>query len=233
MQIKPLVLNLGFVNAYLLSIQDGYILIDSGLPFQWGALESDLRKAGALPDRLKLAVITHGDMDHTGGCAHLQKKYKVPVAIHPGDREQAETGKRLERETGGRTGILLTAASRMAGRLQKHTPMPPYEIFHPDILLADGQSLAHYGLDATVLHIPGHTPGSIAVLTAGGDLFVGDTLSNRGGSYMPPYIHNRNDLRASIGRLKGLRATTIYPGHGKPFPFENIRNFVVGFPDGT
>jgi hydroxyacylglutathione hydrolase len=232
MMKEPIVLNLGFVNAYLLSVQDGYILIDSGMPFQWATLESDLRKAGALPDRLKLAVITHGDIDHTGGCANLQKKYKVPIAIHPGDREQVETGKRLVRESGGRMGKLLTAASRMAGNLQKRAPMVAYEIFQPDVLLADGQSLAPYGLDATVLHLPGHTPGSIAILTADGALFVGDTLANRGGSYMPPFIQDRNNLRASIERLKGLHATTIYPGHGKPFPFAKIRSFNVEFHDG-
>jgi hydroxyacylglutathione hydrolase len=227
MKTEPLILHLGFVNAYLLPVQDGYILIDSGMPFQWGGLESDLRKAGALPDRLKLAVITHGDMDHAGGCANLQKQYKVPIAIHPGDREQVETGKRLVRESAGRMGKLLTAASRMAGNVQKRAPMAPYEIFRPDILLADGQSLAPFGLDATVLHLPGHTEGSIAVLTADGALFVGDTLANRGGSYLSPYIQDRNELRASVERLKGLHATTIYPGHGKPFPFAKIRNFSI------
>jgi hydroxyacylglutathione hydrolase len=230
MNEKPIILNLGFVNAYLLPVRDGYILIDTGMPFQWDTLEADLLKAGALPDRLKLAVITHGDMDHTGGCANLQKKYKVKIAIHPGDREQVEKGLRLVRESGGQMGKLLTYASRLARNFQKTAPMAPYEAFKPDIPLAEGQSLAPYGLDATVLHLPGHTPGSIAVLAADGALFVGDTLSNRGGSYLSPYIHDRNQLRASIERLKGLQATTIYPGHGKPFPFAKIRGFTPKFP---
>jgi glyoxylase-like metal-dependent hydrolase (beta-lactamase superfamily II) len=50
---------------------------------------------------------------------------------------------------------------------------------------------------------------------------------------MSPYIHNRNDLRASIERLKGIRAAIVYPGHGKSFPFEKIRDFIVEFPDGA
>ena len=40
-----------------------------------------------------------------------------------------------------------------------------FEAFEPDALLEDEESLAEYGLDATILSLPGHTPGSIGVLT--------------------------------------------------------------------
>ena len=49
----------------------------------------------------------------------------------------------------------------------------------PDLILEDGQSLAAWGLDARVIHLPGHTPGSIAFLTAEGDLVAGDVFANR------------------------------------------------------
>jgi hydroxyacylglutathione hydrolase len=226
MNSDPILIDLGFVNAYLLPAGDGFVLIDTGMPFQWGKLESELRKAGALPDRLKLVVLTHGDMDHTGGCANLHKKYKTPIAIHPGDRDQLATGRQLERESGSRMGKIMVGAMRLGRKLRGQKPMPPPEYIQPEILLSDGQSLAPYGVEATVLHVPGHTPGSIAIL-AGGLLFAGDTLSNQWGSHNPPFIHNRADLRRSIVRLQGLDAVTIYPGHGKPFPFAEIRQLKI------
>jgi hydroxyacylglutathione hydrolase len=50
--------------------------------------------------------------------------------------------------------------------------------FKRDIFLQDGQSLQEYGFNASVIHLPGHTKGSIAILTDQGDLFSGDTLVN-------------------------------------------------------
>lgn len=71
MNTEPQVITLGFVNAFLIPAGDGYVLIDTGMDPQWEPLESQLLKAGCLPDKLKLVVLTHGDLDHTGNCAKL------------------------------------------------------------------------------------------------------------------------------------------------------------------
>jgi len=44
------------------------------------------------------------------------------------------------------------------------------------MFLEEGQPLSDVGLDASVLHLPGHSKGSIGILTASGDLFCGDLL---------------------------------------------------------
>ncbi len=226
MNLEPQIIDLGFVNAYLVPAGDGFVLIDTGMPFHWGKLEAELIRAGALPGKLKLVILTHADIDHVGGCAKLQKKYKVPIAVHAGDRDQAETGKPLVRESGSSGFNVNRLAIRIMAVLRPSGTIIPYETFHPDMTLAEGQSLAPYGLDAKILHMPGHTPGSIAVL-AGDALFAGDTVVNRGGSHMSPYIFNRDDLRRSVERLKGLPDVTVYPGHGKPFPIEEIQGMKI------
>ncbi len=224
MATEILRLNLGMVNAYLLRAGGGFVLVDSGLPMHWRKLEAELLRAGALPGKLSLVVITHGDIDHTGNCAKLQKKYQAKIAVHPGDRDQVQSGRPLVRESGMPMGGMLRALGGIAARFQKQSAFPALETFAPDILLADKQSLAEYGLDATVLHVPGHTPGSIVLLTGDGQLFAGDTLSNMFGSHAAPYIENRRQLRESNEKIKRLDAVTVYPGHGKPFPFAEIRN---------
>ncbi len=56
-------INLGFVNAFLLKAGDGFVLVDTGMASQYPQLEAALTTAGALPGRIKLVVITHGDTD--------------------------------------------------------------------------------------------------------------------------------------------------------------------------
>jgi hydroxyacylglutathione hydrolase len=53
-----------------------------------------------------------------------------------------------------------------------------FDTFAPDELLEDGRSLSDFGLDATVLHLPGHTRGSIGILTRNGALFRGDLMDS-------------------------------------------------------
>jgi glyoxylase-like metal-dependent hydrolase (beta-lactamase superfamily II) len=69
-------------------------------------------------------------------------------------------------------------------------------------------------LSAKVIHLPGHSKGSIGVLTNEGDLFCGDLIYNFAGF---SYIDNLEDFNESINKLKKLDVNILYPGHGKPF----------------
>ena len=40
-------------------------------------IEEAFENAGCKPGDLKLVIITHGDLDHTGNCAFLQNKYRT------------------------------------------------------------------------------------------------------------------------------------------------------------
>ena len=214
-------INLGFVNAYLLQAGDGYVLVDTGIAQQWDRLEKELLKAGCLPSKLKLVVITHGDRDHVGSCAKLQTKYKAKIAMHEADVAMVKSGKPLQRQTHG----LMAKLFQLVGRLMSRGA--GFETFQPDVLLKDGQSLSEYGLAAQIIHTPGHTKGSIAILTGTGHLIVGDTFSNRGKPGIAPYIQDMQELRESVAKLKRLRATTVYPGHGKPFQFSALSSLEV------
>jgi glyoxylase-like metal-dependent hydrolase (beta-lactamase superfamily II) len=216
MSTETRVIDLGFVNAFLAKTGDGYVLIDTGIGQQWNKLEAGLLQIGCLPDKLKLVVITHGDGDHTGNAAQLQRKYQAKIAIHAADRVMVETGSELKRTGSSFLGKLFLMLGKLASSGSR------VDTFHPDVLLEEGQSLVAYGWDARVIHTPGHTPGSIAILTETGELFVGDTFSNRSHPAVAPFIENFGELRASVIRLKGLDAKVVYPGHGKPFAFEAV-----------
>jgi hydroxyacylglutathione hydrolase len=214
------VINLGFVNAFLLPAGEGYILVDTGVPQVWARLESALLSAGCLPDKLKLVVITHGDGDHTGNCLRLRNQYHARIAMHPADFPMVESGATPERTTRTLSGKIMIQLGKLF--MKGASGQPGMESFTPDIALEDGQSLAEYGLDATVLHTPGHTPGSIVILTGDGLLLAGDTFTNNLHPGPAMFIQNPEALNASLERIKRLPARIVYPGHGKPFPFEKI-----------
>ena len=50
--------------------------------------------------------------------------------------------------------------------------------FNPDLTIEDGYDFSSFGFKAKVLHLPGHTKGSIEILTYENDLFCGDLLGN-------------------------------------------------------
>jgi glyoxylase-like metal-dependent hydrolase (beta-lactamase superfamily II) len=206
------VINLSFVNAFLVKTDDGFILIDTGVAQQWARLEKELLDAGCLPNKLKLVIITHGDFDHTGNCAELKQKYGAKIAMHQADLAMAKSGMRAKRHGKGFvSSLLLGLTGRMGG---------DFRTFEPDIFLEDGQRLDEYGFAAKVLHTPGHTKGSISILTDSGELFCGDTFGNYTKPASAPFIENDEELHKSIAILKGTNAHIIYAGHGKPFPFE-------------
>jgi glyoxylase-like metal-dependent hydrolase (beta-lactamase superfamily II) len=209
------IIGLDFVNAYLIKAKDGFILIDTGLPYQCERLEKELISAGCPPDRLKLILITHGDWDHAGNAAGLRGKYHVKIAMHPGDVDQVKNGLFLKRKVRPLTYKIKFAIRMLTRKLKKNTMGFPK--FEPDILLSDGQSLEAYGLAAKVIHLPGHTPGSIGILTAEGDLFAGDTFVNNKKPDSARIIENSGQLKSSLDKLKRMNVRMVYPGHGKPF----------------
>ncbi|MCX5787740.1 MAG: MBL fold metallo-hydrolase [Elusimicrobia bacterium] len=208
-------ISLDFVNAFLVEVEGGYVLIDTGIPAHWEKLDKALAAAGCVPGKLKLVVITHGDWDHTGNGAKLREKYGAPIAMHPDDAFMAERLVFLERTVRSFSRRIQFAILRLMMRLRKNAV--EFRGFKPEVLLRDGQSLAEYGFAAKVIHIPGHTKGSIAVLTDSGDLFAGDTFVNRKTPVPAEIILDAAELEKSLARLRGMSVKTIYPGHGTPF----------------
>jgi hydroxyacylglutathione hydrolase len=111
--------------------------------------------------------------------------------------------------------VIIFISSRLAKPVQ-------FSSFKPDILLVDAQELSQYGITAKVLHLPGHSKGSIGILTSDGDLFCGDLLMNMFKPDLHFLIDDYADFTTSIQKLKTENVKTVYPGHGKPFLFEQF-----------
>jgi len=203
------------VPCYLVGNGTEFLLIDSGDPSDQGKLVRELAKRQVKPNNLRLVVLTHGDFDHSGNAAFLQTSFGVPIAMHKEDAGMVIHGdqsfhrkRKADRMTG--FGKFISIVSKMVVR----TGM--ISTFNPDILLDGDTSLTKFGFDASVLSLPGHSKGSIGVLTTSGELVCGDLLMNMLQPDIHFYMDDMMDFQSSIDKIHELSILTIYPGHGKP-----------------
>ena len=207
---------LGSVNCYLVQVTDGYILIDTGHSSTRAKLEKELENAGCLPGSLKLILLTHGDFDHTGGAAYLSKKFRARIAMHLDDAGMVERGDIFYNRK--RRNIMIKIIVPLFfgfGKSQR---------FRANLFVDEGDDLITSGWKAKVIHLPGHSKGSIGIITADNDLFCGDLLTGDKPA-LNSIIDDSLAADASIEKLRNLRIRTIYPGHGNLFLWEEFLRY--------
>lgn len=202
------------VSCYLIKTGDGFFMVDAGLPFSRGVIKKALKKAGCKPGRLKVVVITHGDYDHTANGAYLQKKYGAKIIIHKSEARAAEKGDSLSSRK--------TKAGKIFRFMLWLLKPLMFSKVKADIYIEGERDLTEWGIDAKIIHIPGHSMGSIGVVTKDGELFCGDLLNNSKTPKKNTLIDDVAEMDASIEKMKTLDIRTIYPGHGKPFTMEEF-----------
>jgi hydroxyacylglutathione hydrolase len=143
---------------------------------------------------IKIIVLTHGHSDHIAALYDIQDKTGADVAIHTADADFLEGGGSYSSQFG----------------ISYKTPHPP------DRLLREGDIIDISGMSFKVIHTPGHTPGSICLLTDYG-IFTGDTIFRRGiGTTLMPGSSRPQLLDSIRKKLMVLPDdTVIYPGHGR------------------
>jgi glyoxylase-like metal-dependent hydrolase (beta-lactamase superfamily II) len=201
---------LASVNCYLIKINANFVLIDTGTSGNRGEIENQLEKAGCKPGNLNLILITHGDSDHAGNAAYLRDKYGTKIAMHQGDSGMVQKGDMLWNRKGNPISKIIKPFMGLSKSNR----------FTPDFYVEDGYDLIDYGLNAQVIHIPGHSLGSLGILTDQGDLFCGDLLINTDKPALNSIMDDKKAANISIEKLEKLNIVNVYPGHGEPFPWD-------------
>ncbi len=210
--IKTIILGGFNGNCYLLKTDKGFILIDTGGKSKRRKLEQDLVSKGCRPGDLDLIILTHGDFDHTGNCAYLREKYDTIIAMHHYDVGMVEYGDMFwNRQTGN---IFIKKLVNLLFKIRR---------FKPDFELDENSNLSKYGLNGKVLYLPGHSKGSIGILTSDKNLFCGDLFTNQKKPEPNSLVDNLPELNESIDKVKSLEINTVYPGHGQPFHMSSYK----------
>jgi glyoxylase-like metal-dependent hydrolase (beta-lactamase superfamily II) len=148
-------------------------------------------------------LLTHGHFDHIAAVPGLARAYPGPViAIHQADAEYLGPGSYNVHYRS------FSAAAGDAAYVDAlWEDMPP-----PDLTLREGDCVGPF----TILHLPGHTPGSIALWDKEAkNLFSGDTLFRAGYGRTDLPGGNEARLIESLKRLFAMDAgIKVYPGHG-------------------
>jgi glyoxylase-like metal-dependent hydrolase (beta-lactamase superfamily II) len=206
------ILRLRLPNVYLIGGERS-VLVDSGGPADVPRILSFLQVHGIEAGKLALILLTHGHWDHAGGAAELRAATKAPVAIHRADADLVRQGINGP--------VKPTSVMGYVIRTVVNRGYPPFE---PDLVLDAEIDLHEFGVAARVVFTPGHTPGSISVLTQANEVIVGDLLMGGffGGWLLPtrPGLHyfadDLDQLRASVGKVLDLAPSVVHPGHGGP-----------------
>jgi glyoxylase-like metal-dependent hydrolase (beta-lactamase superfamily II) len=191
-------------QAYLFAGDEGLAVIDPGYTGSFRAVLRFLRSRGIDSRRLDWVILTHHHIDHAGTALALCAATGARLALHRDDVPYLRPRRPRERMT------FWGLADRLPVGLAR------YVVSCADCELReleDGESVA--GL--TVLHAPGHTPGSICLLsTSDSALFTGDVINNERGIRTPPWTVNHSHRVATQApdRLHGLRYERAYFGHG-------------------
>ncbi len=206
-------------NLWLIKGQTQDLLIDTGL-----GVASLRQHIAALIDKPLLAIASHIHFDHAGGMHEFEQ-----IAIHPAEAEALRTG----------DDRAALCAQDYGWVLDEHFTQLPYPgftamqyTFHaaePTQVLQEGDVLDLGNRAFEVLHLPGHSPGCIALydarsqeLFSGDIVYDGELLDQLPGSDIPSYI-------ATYERLQRLSIETVYPGHYQIFSRLRLQQLMADY----
>lgn len=125
----------GFVSSWLLTTEQGLILIDTLEDVHTDHLLDNIRKVGFEPKDIKYVLITHGHYDHVGAVARIQEMYGARVVMMEGD---------------------FNLFSGIGGA------KPEAREPRRDMIAEDGDTLTLGNTTIRLAWHPGHTPGGLS-----------------------------------------------------------------------
>ncbi len=215
-------LRIMLVNVYAIFVDEGWLLIDAGLPMSHGQIHR--WGESKFPKRKPLAVLlTHWHFDHVGALPNLFKFWDVAVFAHKSEFPYLQGKAQYPPPDATVGGGLMSV-------LAPFYPRGPIDLGNRLQALPDDGSLP-YVCDWRWLHTPGHTDGHVSFYRhSDRTLVVGDAFcTTRQESVLsvaaqtpelhgPPayYTSNWDAAKASVEKLSALKPNTVAAGHGSP-----------------
>lgn len=185
-------------NSYVVIGRDNgrAVVIDPGSVAD--EVRSILEKQGAVTVAI---LLTHAHYDHIEGAARLRDITGARVYVHREDE----------------TLLRSVNAYALAWRL------PIIKVPPADIILERDQVVSVDSLSVQVLHVPGHTKGSVAY-AVDDMLFVGDTILPAMVGRVDLPGGDQSSLQSSIKKLLCFAGKhfMVFPGHGDPASLASI-----------
>ena len=187
-------------NIWLIPGRDNALLIDSGMGL-W-PLKSFVQE---LVEKPVLCLSTHCHFDHAGGAHEFEMRLshhsEAGTLAHP-DRNNVM----IERFIGPES-VTTPPDDKYSAETYTIQPCPPSRP------VDDGDVIDLGDRHFRVVHLPGHSPGSIGVWQEQtGTLFSGDAVYD-GELYDDYYHSNPESYQETMHHLKELPVDIVHPGH--------------------
>ncbi len=184
-------------------------------------------------------MLTHAHLDHIGGAHEFTTSY-----AHVAERADTPTGGTLRRD-----GLIETLGlektpyvDAMPELMVDAIPTAGYDVDAYEVRaprtcrsIVDGDTIDLGDRTLTALHLPGHSPGSIALFEPHeGVFFSGDLVYDLDpGEELLDGIRGAvvSDYISSLERVADLPVTVVYPGHGDPFGRERLLTLIRDYID--
>jgi len=195
--------------VYLLDADD-LVLVDSGAGRSFDKLVSNIESLGFNPGKLKTIIVTHAHIDHIGSLHRFREVFGTQVIAHELDSRAIETGEGVGAETYGVNYIPCTVDLKIQG---------------------SEESFQFGAKELKIVHIPGHTPGSIATYIDIDDkrILFGQDIH---GPYYRQWGGDPLKAKQSLRKLKELKSDILCEGHfGIYQPASAVEEYIQGYID--
>jgi len=196
--------------VYLVEGTNVSVLIDTGAGKSVQKILANIETAGIESTKIKYIVATHGHIDHIGGLQEFKQALQAQVIAHQWELPAIEEG--LPQ---------LTAADWYG---VKYKPVKVEMVLN-----GESDTIDLEGLQLSWIHIPGHTPGSIAVLVnmKGKKILFGQDIH---GPFNQAWGSDLDQWRNSMQKLLDLEADILCEGHfGIYSPAPEARRYIESY----
>ena len=223
------IINLGnrIINQYLVELNDGYLLIDTGYSNGYTRFTKNLIKHHIQKEQIKYVFITHAHDDHIGFLSELlQKLPHITVITNALSNERFLEGH--NRFIGGCSSLRAFIFCKFMCLLGKGKhEFPIIDLNDCKTIYCDNtDNLRAYGINADIVFLKGHTSDQMGLLFDDGTFFCGDMAMNGFPSKhkIIIFIEDLEDYKQSWGKaINNEKIKTLYPSHGKPFDISLIK----------
>ena len=192
------------LGAYLITGNEGSILLDVPLDENVELLLANMKKLGRDPKSIRILINSHAHVDHIGGFARMKKETGAKIYLSAADAELAARGGVPDFAFGERF------------------PYPPVTA---DVIVKDGDTIRLGDITMTAVLTPGHTKGCTTwrtkVVDKGKPLDVVFLCSVTAPGYTlvgnEQYPQILDDFRRTFATLRAMRADVFLSNHGSFF----------------
>jgi hydroxyacylglutathione hydrolase len=198
----------GRSNVFLVSNDKVNILIDTGPAFMGRSLIRRLNRV--LKGPLDFLLLTHTHFDHAANTFLVKEQFNPKIIVNKAEADFLLTGDSpVPAGTNIFTRFLVNRFGRFTQRIVR------YHSCKTDIIIGDHYDLSRSGIEAYIMHTPGHSAGSVSLIIENEIAIVGDTLfGTYPGSCFPPFADDVEELMKSWELLLNTGCRLFLPSHG-------------------